>query len=320
VTASTLLCITPSPAIDRTAHVERIVRDDVLRPLELVALPGGKGVNAARAAARLGGSVTTTGIAGGHAGRWIVETLAAEGLDPHFATAAAESRTTYVIVDRTGDSVIVYERPAPTTEAEFDAFLRLLADELLPRCARAIVAGSIPSGIDVAGHAAIVETCRHAGRPLLVDASGAGLHAVLEARPDVVKIGLVEAIDAGIATSGSTAARAAAALVAQGARMAVVTDGPREVAGSDGAHAWRVAVPKLEVVNPVGSGDAFNAGLSLALMEGHPIERALVRGVAAGSANALALSGGMLDPSVARRLEGDIPVETTEVEEGAWSG
>jgi sugar/nucleoside kinase (ribokinase family) len=81
-----------------------------------------------------------------------------------------------------------------------------------------------------------------------------------------------------------------------------------------------VAVPKLEVVNPVGSGDAFNAGLSLALMEGQPIERALARGVAAGSANALALSGGMLDPSVARRLEGDIPVETTEVEEGAWSG
>ncbi len=76
-----LLCITPAPAIDRTAHVERIERDRVLRPLELVALPGGKGVNAARAAVRLGGRVITTGIAGGHAGRWIVEALAAEGLD-----------------------------------------------------------------------------------------------------------------------------------------------------------------------------------------------------------------------------------------------
>jgi hypothetical protein len=36
-----LLCITPSPAIDRTAHVERIVPDEVLRPVELVALAGG---------------------------------------------------------------------------------------------------------------------------------------------------------------------------------------------------------------------------------------------------------------------------------------
>jgi hypothetical protein len=74
-----LLCITPSPAIDRTAHVGRIVHGEILRPIELVALPGGKGVNAARAAARLGGRVMTTGIAGGHAGRWIVDALAAEG-------------------------------------------------------------------------------------------------------------------------------------------------------------------------------------------------------------------------------------------------
>ena len=106
-----LLCITPSPAIDRTAHVGRIVHGEILRPIELVALPGGKGVNAARAAARLGGRVMTTGIAGGHAGRWIVESLAAEGLDPHWAPAEAESRTTYVTVDHAGTSVIVYERP-----------------------------------------------------------------------------------------------------------------------------------------------------------------------------------------------------------------
>ena len=49
-----LLCITPAPAVDRTAHVARIVTDEVLRPIELHALPGGKGVNAARAGARTG--------------------------------------------------------------------------------------------------------------------------------------------------------------------------------------------------------------------------------------------------------------------------
>ena len=58
---------------------------------------------------------------------------------------------------------------------------------------------------------------------------------------------------------------------------------------------------------PSGSGDALNAAFSLALMEGAPGARAR-RGVAAGSANALALGAGMLDPLEARRLEDEVSV------------
>ena len=307
-----LLCITPSPAIDRTAHVERISPGEVLRPIDLVALPGGKGVNAARAAARLGGRVMTTGIAGGHAGRWIVEALAEEGLEPHWSYARAESRTTYVTVDRTGASVIVYEHPSPATEQEYAAFLRLLREELLPRCERAIVAGSIPAGIDSRGHAAIVEVCREAGRPLLVDASGAGLLAALESRPDIVKVGRVEVAEAGLVSPHAASIECAVALLDRGAQLAVVTDGAREVVAADAERTWRVAVPPVNAVNAVGSGDAFNAAFSLALMDGAAIEVALARGVAAGAANALALSAGGLDPEVARRLERDVSVTTAE--------
>ena len=308
----TLLCITPSPAIDRTAHVERISLGEILRPLELVALPGGKGVNAARAAARLGGTVMTTGIAGGHAGHWIVEGLATEGLDPHWSFAVAEARTTYVTVDQFGASVIVYERPVPATEQEFAAFLRLLEDELLPRCGRAIVAGSIPAGIAATGHAAIVAACQRAGRPLLVDASGDGLLAALEAGPDVVKIGRLEAVEAGIVSASATSLEAAIALVDRGAHLAVVTDGARTVVAADAERTWHIGVPAVAVVNAVGSGDSFNAAISLALLDGEPIEAALIRGVAAGSANALALGAGMPDPRIARELEGSVTVTTAE--------
>jgi 1-phosphofructokinase family hexose kinase len=306
-----LLFITPSPAIDRTAHVERLVQDVILRPTRLVASPGGKGVNAARAALRLGGHVTTTGLAGGHAGRWIVEELAAERMDPRFAPAAAESRTTYVVVDPTGASVIVYERAAPVRPDEWAAFLRLLEEQLLPACGRAVVAGSLPGGIAPESYADIVVTCRRADRPLLVDASGAGLLAALSAGPDVVKIGLTEAHEAGLVSEMTTALDAASMLVERGARLAVVTDGSREVAAADHERAWRATVPRVEAVNAVGSGDSFNAAFSLALLEGEPVETALRRGVAAGSANALALSAGMPDAAVARQLEAQVTVTAT---------
>jgi tagatose 6-phosphate kinase len=261
----------------------------------------------------------TTGVAGGHAGRWIVEELAAEGLDPHFSTAKAESRTTYVTVDAAGTSVIVYERPSPTTEAEFAAFLRLLEEELLPRSGRAIVAGSVPAGLEDHGHAAIVEACRRAGRPLLVDASGQGLLVALGAQPDIVKVGLDEVVQAGLVGPAASSTAAAEALVERGALLAIVTDGPRDVRAADAGRRWRITVPAVPVVNTVGSGDSFNAAFSLALMDGASLEMALARGVAAGSANALALGAGMFDPLDARRLEGEVVVQVERRQEGGWS-
>lgn len=306
-----LLCITPSPAIDRTAHVARIELDEVLRPREMFVLPGGKGVNAARAAVALGGRAITTGIAGGHAGRWIVETLSAEGLEPHWSFARAESRTAYVTVDESGASVLVYERATPATADEFAAFLRLLEERLLPACARAVVAGSIPSGLPPSDHGAIVEAARRAGVPLLVDATGPGLLAALEAGPDIVKIGRIEAVESGVVGEDATAVEAAVGLVERGARLAVATDGAREVAAADADTIWRLSVPSIEALNPVGSGDSFNAALSLALMDGADIPTALARGVAAGSANALTKSAASLDPEVAATLEHDVTVTTS---------
>lgn len=307
-----LLCITPAPAIDRTAHVARISHDEVLRPLEMYVLPGGKGVNAARAAVALGGRAITTGIAGGHAGRWIVETLGIEGLEPHWSFARAESRTAYVVVDEAGDSVLVYERPSPATPDEFETFLRLLEERLLPASARAVVAGSIPAGLTASLHGAIVEAARRAGVPLLVDVSGPGLVAALEAGPDIVKIGRVEAVESEIVGEDASAVDAALALVDRGAHLAVVTDGAREVAAADAERVWRLSVPVVHALNPVGSGDSFNAALSLALMDGADLSTALAKGVAAGSANALTKSAASLDPLIAAALEDDVRISMSQ--------
>jgi tagatose 6-phosphate kinase len=300
--APLLLCITPSPAIDRTASVPAIAFGAVLRPTRVAALPGGKGVNAARAATRLGARVVTTGIAGGHAGRWIVEALELEGLAPRFTPAEAESRTTYVTIDDSGASVIVYERPTPATDAELDAFIDVLERELLPQADRAIVAGSLPAGASRSGYGRIVDAARAAATPLLVDCAGEHLRAALDAGPDVVKVSLPEVVEAGVVDASATPAIGADALVRAGARMAVVTDGPRPAAASDGERMLDVEVPAIDAVNPVGSGDAVNAGLSLGLARGEAFEVALALGIAAGCANAATFSGGDVDPELVETL------------------
>ncbi len=191
-----ILCVTLNPAIDRTARVERIKYSEVLRPRDVLILPGGKGVNVARSAARLGAIVLTTGIVAGHAGRWFLERLSAEGLNPRFVESAvpeAETRTTYTVVDFTGHTVLVYEPSPPVGSVAAGALLDLLRRELLGTARFVAVCGSVPQDVPISIIAEIVRLCRDAGRFCLVDTSGQALRSALEARPDAVKISFAEA-------------------------------------------------------------------------------------------------------------------------------
>jgi tagatose 6-phosphate kinase len=291
-----IVCVTPSPAVDRSARVARFTTGRVLRPSALVVLPGGKGVNVARVARALGAIVVTTGYAGGHAGDWIVGSLAAEGLNPRFVPTPAEARTTYVLVDDRGRTLLVYE-PAPAVPGSDRARLAdLLAGELLPAADFVVLAGSLPSGMGPDAAAELVGLCHRADRPCLVDMTGADLMAALAARPDVVKISLEEAEAAGLARGrGASAARAAAIeLRALGARRAVVTDGARGVVGVERDDAWHVSVPSIEVVSAVGSGDGVSAGIAIGLAAGRAFPDAIAMGAAAGTANARSLGAGRL--------------------------
>ena len=63
-----LLFVVANPSIDRLYKLDRLEVGQIHRPLSMVAVPGGKGLNAARAAAALGGSVTAVGIVAKRAG------------------------------------------------------------------------------------------------------------------------------------------------------------------------------------------------------------------------------------------------------------
>jgi tagatose 6-phosphate kinase len=286
-----LVCLGPNPAVDRTALVEALEPNEILRPIEVVVLPGGKALCAARAARALGVPVGVGLIVGGHAGRWLVEASEREGLGPLAVESGVETRTTYVVVDRRARQIAVYEPSAAVSPAVFETFLGLVASRLLPKATWVIAAGSLPTGIAPDGYAAIVEECRRAGRPCLVDTSGDALRAAVAARPTVVKVSLPEAQAAGF---GGLARDAAGAIAAAGAEVAVVTDGARGAVATDGRRLWRVVPPRIRALCAVGSGDAFAAGFVVALSRGKAVDEALAHGAAAGAANALTLGAGRL--------------------------
>lgn len=307
-----IVTITPNVAIDRTAVVDRFEFDTVLRPEDLVVLPGGKGVNVARAASRLGAHVMTTGLAGGDTGRWINRALAAEGLNPRLVACGAEARTTYVLIDSEGKTLLIYEKGPKFASAEVGLLLSLLK-KVAPIAGYIVLSGSLPDGMPPGFAAEVVDISHAAGRPILVDTSGPPLRAAIDAGPDIVKISVDEAMEIGLAGESPDPARIAAEkIVRKGSRICIVTEGSAGAVGFDGRRVWRARPPSVTPISPVGSGDSFTAGLLVGLTEYDDLEPALALATAAGAANTLTLGAGVLDPDTCRRLARDTEVTVLE--------
>lgn len=297
-----ILSITPNPAVDRTARVARVMVGEIIRPLAVLALPGGKGLNVARAAHTLGVEVRTTGVVGGHSGQWLVEEAAREGLNPRFVSSGHETRTTYVVVGDDGRSVIVYEKGLDQPQSSFDELISLLRTELLGGCSYAVVAGGLPGGFDPNGLGRIVATCHQSGVRCVVDSHGPAVLLALAEKPFVLKATQEEMAESGLGARNGDPLAMARAAVKLGAEACVVTIGARGAVACFGAECWRVTVPRQNAVDAVGAGDAFTAGLVVALAEGRRFDEALVTAGAAGAASVLQLGAGVVDRAKVREF------------------
>ena len=85
--------------------------------------------------------------------------------------------------------------------------------------------------------------------------------------------------------------------------------------GGDGAFAkhhetfYRVTIPKIDVVNPVGSGDATVAGLTAAIQQGLSDEAVLKQGNVLGMLNAQEATTGYVQLANYQKLYDQILVE-----------
>jgi 1-phosphofructokinase family hexose kinase len=302
-----IVCVAGNPSIDRLIEVEALAPGEIHRPTSLVVVPGGKGLHVARVSAALGCAVTATGILAGHAGRWISDALAHEGVPARFAWSPGETRSCLSVADHaTGALTEFYESGTPGTADAWSDLVGIVA-ELLD-CARWLaLSGSLLPDTPVEGYAQLIDRAAAAGVPTVVDSRGPWLAAALEAGAALVKINAYEAselLDARVSDRDRAVAAArtirdraggdghAVAVTLGEAGLVLVDPEGRALAGSSPARGHY----------PVGSGDALLGGLVAALAGGESWTAAVAAGVGAGAANAEVAGAGRLDPARAREL------------------
>ena len=206
-----IVCVAPSPAIDRTLVVDALTLGEIHRPHTVVAVAGGKGLNVARAAAALGADVAAVAPLAGHAGRWIADELAAEGVALTPVWTAGETRTCVSVA--AGGLTEFYEPAAAAERGRWAAIVQAVAGT---DAGWVTISGSLRPGADLP---ALIAAAHGTGAKVALDTHGPALLDGLAARPDVVKVNRAEA-------NGLSAAELRAAAGGDG-HTAIVTDGAR---------------------------------------------------------------------------------------------
>jgi 1-phosphofructokinase family hexose kinase len=313
-----IITVTLNAAIDKTLEVPNFQLGRRHRSVAQTTMPGGKGVNVARAIKRLGQPVVATGFAGGPTGTRVVELLTEESILSDFVRIREESRTNTAVLDPTnGEQTEINERGPTVSDQEVELF----CDKLLYLAQGAqvcVFAGSLPRGVESDIYARLIRELRRLGVTTVLDSDGEPLRQGVRAEPTIVTPNVLEAEELVGHEFNDDEDRVIAVreMVELGAREAVMTthDGCcAQVLENGGTQLYRVRLDPLEPRAAVGSGDAFLAGYVSARYGGASPAECLRFGVACGAESTQHLGAGVLERRAVERLSGEIVVEPLEV-------
>lgn len=281
----------PRVVVVGAVNVDLVVRADRLPgPGETVVGPGveryggGKGANAAVAAARAGAEVRYCGAVGADdTGSGALAELRAEGIDVEDVAVLSDVATgvALIVVDGGGENQIAVG--AGANAAVDPAAVRAAVARSADWAGCVLVSTEIPPE----AVAAAVET-----------AAAHGLSCVLNPAP--VAAGLVDLLGLGPVVTpnrselrdlyalvgegaGETAEMAAAVAARTGAPVVVTLGGDGVLVVDPERGPTALPAPSAEVRDTTGAGDTFNGVLAVALAAGAPVGEAAARGVAAAS-------------------------------------
>ena len=282
-----IICLGLTPALQRTMVFDRFTQDAVNRAVESHESPAGKSVNVARVLRVLRADCLALGLAGGDTGRNLLRDLEQAGVPHDFVQVAPRTRVCTTIIDRASNHTTELVEESVDVGPEPVAQILQKLNEHLPRAAMLVLSGSLTPGAPADFYRTCVDTAKRHSVPAIVDAQGKSLLSALEsgillAKPN--RSELAATVNAPV-SSDADLKQAMLRLTRLGAQYVVTTLGPDGAVATDGEHFWKLSVPRVDVLNPIGSGDSFTAGLAHALSQGRPFPEACRLGAACATAN-----------------------------------
>ena len=316
VVSAMILCVTLNPCLDKTLTVPDWRPGDNVRGTAVHEVVGGKGNNVARALKRLGRTVRPATFFGGTVGARCDELFkSVDGFAPLVVRTEAATREILTVRAQGVEPTAFFDPDPAVTADEAEALLRQVEQALAGGGVEAMtLSGSSPSPASHGLYSDLIALAKAREVPVFLDTYGPALEAIWGFWPDAIQLNRREA---GIHLRKPNPTepelfRLLDQWSRHGVRAAVVTDGPGAVLAQVDGRNYRAFPPKVDPINPIGSGDCLLAGLVDARLAGRDTESLLRWAVAAAVANVLVWDAGGIDPEEVRKRETEVVVVETE--------
>ncbi|WP_099870539.1 tagatose-6-phosphate kinase [Streptococcus suis] len=307
-----ILTITLNPSVDIAYQLDTFHLDTVNRVEKVQKTAGGKGLNVTRVLKQIGEDVVATGFIGGELGSYVKKQLTRNDIKNSFVEIGNETRNCIAVL-HDGQQTEILEQGPTIQEHEALNFIEHL-EIILNNVDVVVISGSLPKGLASNYYVEIVELCKKCGVAVVLDCSGEALKNVLESqqKPTVIKPNteeLSQLIGKEVTDDIQELKSVLSGQLFQGIEWIVVSLGAKGAFAKHKDKFYRVKIPKINVVNPVGSGDSTVAGIAASLTHALPDEELLKNANVLGMLNAQEEQTGYVNLEHSEVLYSQIEVE-----------
>ena len=282
----TTICL--NPCFDKTVNVDSLQLGQVNRIREARVDLGGKGINVAVVAKRLGLEVQCIGVMGEDGAAELTTLMDREELKHQFITVPGHVRTNMKVYCLDGQGVTELNEPGPAVSQDQIALFTELAQRATEGSEMIVLTGSLPPGCPEGTYCELMKALE--GHKCILDTEGRELELCAKhAHPFLIKPNLREMeTTLGIELRTMRTIRDAALLfIRLGVQHAVVSMGAMGAMYISSEKTLFAPSLRVETKSTVGAGDAMIGGMLL----GYEIEKDMAKafryGIAAGAASVM---------------------------------
>jgi 1-phosphofructokinase family hexose kinase len=300
-----------SPAVDKIYFIDNFEAGNLYRVKNISKSAGGKGINVSRVANTLGEKVTAIGFKAGETGKWLEAQLREAGVKTEFVEIVGESRTNSNIIDGiTGAETELLETGPYVKAKDLDNFLDTYS-KVLEKTKVLVCTGGIPEGVSKDFYRKLIDIANEKHIKVILDASNEILEQAIKAKPYMVKPNLRELsnyVNRKLSNLEEII-EACRSIISKGVIYVAASMGEAGAVLVSKNTVYFANIPKIKVINAIGSGDSMVAGLAAGLIRNYSDEEMFRLSVACSISNTQFREIGFIDIEQMKGILSEIKID-----------
>ncbi|HHX67736.1 MAG: 1-phosphofructokinase [Miniphocaeibacter sp.] len=306
-----IVTVTLNPSIDISYRLEEFLIDGVNRTNKVSKTPGGKGLNVTRVLKQLKADVLATGFLGGRTGEFLEDGLKELSINTKFLQVKGNTRNCIAILHE-GKQTEILESGEEISKEEQEEFFRLF-EKIIEKASVVTISGSVPPGIASDYYEELLKIASRNNIKVILDTSGNSLKNIVlnsEIKPYCIKPNETEIkqIEGKEINTKKELIEYLKSKIFNEIELVVVTMGGEGALVKYKDEFYNVEIPKIKVVNPVGSGDSTVAGIAYGLENNLNIEETIKYAMTCGILNTMEEKTGFINVNEVENIKNQVKV------------